>query len=143
MRLNKRESTTLPSGVFRCSIPDASGVLQNIYIGVYPEGYGAVEAKDLTFENSKQALSCTSTGGPPTTVSWMKNGEPLTVDGTTYVQTQVIIDTNSSIYITTLFIKVPDQNEVVGNYTCGVNNSRVTSELLHQTYSNTIEIQGR
>ena len=143
MRLNKRKGSTLPSGVFLCSIPDASGVLQNIYIGVYPEGSGAVEAKDLTFESSKHALSCTSTGGPPTTVSWMKNGDQLTVDETTYVQTQKIIDTNSSTYITILFINVSDHNEVIGNYTCGVNNSRSTSESYHQHNSTkTVEIQG-
>ena len=144
VRLNKKNNATLPSGVFGCAIPDANGQLQNIYIGVYPEDSGAVEAKDLTFDNSKQALSCTSTGGPPTTVNWMKNGDPLNVSGTTYVQTQEVIDTNSSIYITTLFINVPDQNEVVGNYTCGVNNSRITFESYHQqnTKTSPVEIQG-
>ena len=127
VRLNKKNTATLPSGVFHCSIPDVSEVVQNIYIGVYPEGSGAVEAKDLTFESSKQALSCTSTGGPPTTVTWMKNGDPLNVDGATYEQLQEIIDASSSTYITTLFINVCEQNDVIDVYSCAVSNDRISS----------------
>lgn len=32
VRLNRRDETTTPTGQFRCEIPDASGVLQNIFI---------------------------------------------------------------------------------------------------------------
>ena len=35
-----RNVITPPSGVFRCEIPDASGVRQNIYVGIYPQGVG-------------------------------------------------------------------------------------------------------
>ena len=34
IRLNRREGVTVPTGKFRCEIPDASGVEQNIYITV-------------------------------------------------------------------------------------------------------------
>ena len=34
------DSSTAPSGVYRCEIPDASGVSQNIYVGIYPLGDG-------------------------------------------------------------------------------------------------------
>ena len=33
-------STTAPSGVYHCEIPDASGASQNIYVGIYPQGDG-------------------------------------------------------------------------------------------------------
>ena len=33
-------STTAPSGVYHCEIPDASRTSQNIYVGVYPQGDG-------------------------------------------------------------------------------------------------------
>ena len=32
IRLNRREGTEYPTGIYRCEIPDASGELQNIYI---------------------------------------------------------------------------------------------------------------
>ena len=35
-------STTAPSGVYRCEIPDASGASQNIYVGIYPQGDGEI-----------------------------------------------------------------------------------------------------
>ena len=32
VRLNRRDGTTSPTGKYRCEIPDASGLMQNIYI---------------------------------------------------------------------------------------------------------------
>ena len=31
-----------PTGVFRCEIPDASGIRQNVYVGLYPRGDGEI-----------------------------------------------------------------------------------------------------
>ena len=36
-------STTPPSGVFHCEIPDASGTSQSIYVGIYPQGVGKIK----------------------------------------------------------------------------------------------------
>ena len=99
---------------------------------------GTVIAEDLTFDKTQQALSCTSTGGPPTTVSWMKDGQLLTVDGTTYEQRQIITNTSSSTYVTTLFVH---SNQVVGNYSCLVSNSRVTFNGSNESID--FEIQGQ
>ena len=35
-----RSGGTSPSGVYRCEIPDASGAIQKIYVGIYPQGVG-------------------------------------------------------------------------------------------------------
>ena len=35
VHLHRRNSTMMPTGMFRCEIPDASGVIRNIYVGVY------------------------------------------------------------------------------------------------------------
>lgn len=35
VRLNRRNDATMPTGVFRCEIPDASGNNQTVYVGVY------------------------------------------------------------------------------------------------------------
>ena len=40
VRLNRRNNATMPTGVFRCEIPDASGTSQIIYLGVYLQGEG-------------------------------------------------------------------------------------------------------
>ena len=40
VRLHRRNNAMMPTGVFRCEIPDANGVFKNIYIGVYLEGDG-------------------------------------------------------------------------------------------------------
>ena len=130
IRLNRRKNATFPTGVFRCEIPDASGTNQNIYIGVYSEATntGVVIANNLTFDKRQQALSCTSTGGPPTTVSWTKDGQSLTIDETIHQQRQIIMNAASGTYVTTIYIRYPtlDQHKIVGNYSCFVSNSRVT-----------------
>ena len=40
VRLHRRNSAMMPTGVFRCEIPDASMNSQDIYVGVYPQGDG-------------------------------------------------------------------------------------------------------
>ena len=40
VRLHQRGNTAMPTGVFHCEVPVASGVNQRTYIGVYPEGEG-------------------------------------------------------------------------------------------------------
>ena len=37
VRLHRRSNSTIPAGIFHCEIPDASGIIQRIYIGVYPD----------------------------------------------------------------------------------------------------------
>ena len=40
LRLFLRSGATSPNGVFHCQIPDASGALQRIYIGLFPTNAG-------------------------------------------------------------------------------------------------------
>lgn len=163
VRLHRRNNTIIPTGVFHCEISDANEANQSIYVGVYPADHkgagivmnemvymikktfhvGSVIAEDLTFDKRQLALSCTSTGGPPTTVSWMKDGQPLTIDGTNYQQRQIITNASSSTYVTTVFIRSFDKllHKTVGNYTCLVSNSRVTSNGSNQRTD--LEIQGQ
>ena len=42
VRLHRRNSAMMPTGVFHCEIPDASGTSQNIYVGIYPQGDGEI-----------------------------------------------------------------------------------------------------
>lgn len=145
VRLNRRNNATLHTGIFRCSILNTRNTRQDIYIGVYPlgSGEGVVHVSDLTLDENEQALLCTSTGGPPTTVNWIKDGQPISIDGATYKQRQIIVNTSRSTYTTTLFVHPLDQdhNKVIGNYTCRVSNSRVISHGRSQQVN--IEIQGK
>jgi hypothetical protein len=145
VRLNQRNNASLPAGIFHCSILNTSSIRQDIYIGIYPigSGEGIVYVSDLTLDENEQALVCTSTGGPPTTVNWIKDGQPIDIDGETYKQRQIVFNASRSIYRTTLFIHPldQDQNKVIGNYTCRVGNSRVSSSGKNQEMN--FEIQGK
>ena len=94
---------------------------------------GVVVVENLVFRREQQALSCTSTGGPPTNVTWTKDGRPLEINGTIYEQTQIILDATKSTFISTLLIRPGlNQSRVVGNYSCFVSNSRVVSKSHRQ-----------
>ena len=38
--LNRRNDALPPTGIYTCNIPDSSGVLTNVYIGIYLESTG-------------------------------------------------------------------------------------------------------
>ena len=40
VRLHRRRNSMMPAGLFHCEIPDASGINQRIYCGVYPDLQG-------------------------------------------------------------------------------------------------------
>ena len=53
-------------------IPDTNGTSQSIHVGVYPVGEGVVtinEPPNYSFDHD-QLLTCTSTGGPATTLHY-------------------------------------------------------------------------
>ena len=77
-------------------------------------------------------LNCTSTGSPPTTVSWTKDGAVLQ-DYTTY---QTLRDGETSTYDTFLTIDTT-LNELIGRYTCNVRNSAGQSNV------ESVSIQGK
>ena len=45
--LNRRSSAGVPTGVYRCLIPDAGDVLRNLYIGIYDDP----SAGEVTWDN--------------------------------------------------------------------------------------------
>ena len=145
VRLNQRNNASLPAGIYNCSILNTSNIRQNIYIGIYPigPGEGIVRVNDLTLNENEQALECTSIGGPPTTINWTKDGQPINIDGATYKQRKTIVNASRSMYRTTLFIHPldQDQNKVIGNYTCTASNSRIRSPGKNQQMN--FEIRGK
>lgn len=67
-------------------------------------------------------LTCTSTGSPATTVSWLRDGLPLTIDGSTFQMTQTVINRRAATYENVLIINDVQANIVDHTYTCTVAN---------------------
>ena len=121
----QRRNNAQTTGVFRCEIPDASGANQTLYVGVYPVNSGSSYITGLLYNQSTLTLTCNSTGGPATTVTWRKNGAVVEVDGTTYHQSQRVVNTRIATYENTLSSSTVAN--LVGTFTCTVTNSRGSS----------------
>ena len=98
---------------------------------------GAPNVTGVTFDRESRTLTCTSTGGPATTVTWTKDGAVITPN-TTHQQTQMIVDTVGGIYQNTLTIaqSVTGEN-LYGLYSCTVENSRGSSNRSEYFYGKT------
>ena len=101
---------------------------------------GVPSVTELTFDRESRTLTCTSTGGPATNVTWRKDGAVIT-PSTTHQQTQMIVDTVEGIYQNTLTIaqSVTGDN-LYGLYSCMVKNSRGSSNKTIHLYGKTIEL---
>ena len=77
---------------------------------------------NLTYQKESRTLTCMSTGSPATTVSWMKDGQPLTIDGSIYHLTQTVTDRVSSTYSNVLTVSEAAPSGVAGTYNCTVTN---------------------
>ena len=142
---------TAPRGIYHCEIPDANGTSQDIYVGIYPQGYGEIKhllisslfkilshaaspsITSLLFDRNSTTLTCTSTDGPPTTVSWMVDGVP--VNRSLYEQSQRLVDAERATYENVLFNN--DVANFVGTFTCEVSNVRLTNPV-----QETLELNG-
>ena len=72
---------------------------------------------DLTFDSDQLTLTCISTGGPATTVSWTRDFTTVITEGT---QT-VLNDPETARYTHTLNVTT------AGEYTCTVSNDKPSS----------------
>ena len=64
-------------------------------------------------------VTCVSTGSPATNVTWRRNGQPLTIDGSRYQLTQTVTNRSLSTYENVLTISDIDRC----SYTCTVTNA--------------------
>ncbi len=84
---------------------------------------GAVESVEVTYERASQTLTCTSRGGPATSIAWSVNGTLILADGSTYQHSQLIMDTSTATYLNRLTI-VSKSATLSGTYACSVGNAR-------------------
>ena len=135
-------------GVFQCIIPDGNGKKQSVFVGVYSNGTGMQKSlicglrasvsythtlwlticigipNSLNLTFNTPTLTCTSTGGPATIVTWKKNGQDLDMDGAVYTQNKVITDTQTAEYKSTLTLPERSITDFNSQYECVVENSR-------------------
>ena len=68
-------------------------------------------------------LTCTSTGGPASTVFWTNNNSAVTEDSTHNITSQVLTDPITATYTHTLTVT----GRLVGEYECNVSNNKPSS----------------
>ena len=86
----------------------------------------------MVFDRNSTTLTCTSTGGPPTTVTWKKNNIPVNMS--IYEQSQRLTNSMTAIYENVLFND--DVANFVGTFTCQISNARGTVQK-------TVELSGQ
>jgi len=121
VQLSRNPEGTM-TGIFHCDVPDANGTLQSFYVGIYTSTTGQVTIPDeinfqldteLTANTTEFTLTCPSTGGPATTVSWTRGSTMLS-------GTSQIVNTETGTYENTLRVTMKE----VGMYVCTVSNNR-------------------
>ena len=83
---------------------------------------GSPSITSLLFDRNSTTLTCTSTGGPPTTVTWRKDGQPI--NETLYEQSQRLVNAETATYENILSSNIIAN--FVGSFTCEVSNDRAT-----------------
>ena len=85
---------------------------------------GSPNVTNLTFDDESRTLTCTSTGGPASTVTWRRDGVVITPNAT-HQQTKRLVDSVNGTYQTVLTINSSvSQDDIVGTYNCTVENIR-------------------
>ena len=87
-----------------------------------PGGMMFTKDSDLNGESPQFTLTCTSTGGPATTVTWTRDSE--TVSGGVFSSTTVLNNTTTAQYTHTLTVT----GRLGGQYQCTVSNNKPSQD---------------
>ena len=94
---------------------------------------GALELTSLQFQLTSElnattptfTLTCTSTGGPATTVSWTVNNSAVTEDSAHNITSQILTDPETATYNHTLAVT----GRLEGQYECNVSNRKSSASV--------------
>ena len=126
-----------PSGLYRCEIPDSNGQNVTLFAGIYRAGQGiyfrlldyalmlwclGIPEISSPIEYNSSTLTCISSGGPATTVTWTRNNAPISE--TSAPQQQQLTDTATATYHNLLIITSSDIRDYRGRFACTISNSR-------------------
>ena len=147
VRMHRRRGGV--NGIYYCKIPDDNAGVQILYVGVYTKfnttgqltfiicrlclscfhlTSDILEVMPLQFQLTSElttttptfTLTCTSTGGPATTVSWTVNNHTVTEDREHHITSQILIDLETATYNHTLAVT----GRLEGDYECRVSNRK-------------------
>ena len=91
---------------------------------------GSPSVTSLRYDYQSRTLTCTSTGGPATNVTWRRDGAVITLN-TTHQQTKSLVDPVLGTYQTVLTIDPSvGQSDILGTYSCTVENARGKSSRM-------------
>ena len=129
--LRRRNDTNLPTGIYHCDVAVSGNTDRaTLYVGLYINGGkyltevikgqftiitgGSISiSEDIMINPDQRTLTCISTGGPATTVSWTRDSTPV-AEGTN----TVLNDAVTANYTHTLTMTI------WGTYTCTVANNK-------------------
>ena len=93
--------------------------------------------RSLDYNLTALTLTCTSSGGPVDSVTWLKDGSEVRGDSSVYDQTRTITDAVMGTYQHTLTGQ--DLSDFVGTFTCtvrdGVGNNDTRTLAINGNYS--------
>ena len=128
--LRRRNNASSPTGMYFCDIGDADGA--RFYVGLYiNEGKYLIElikgqlaiiggsvsiSETIVFDSDQRTLTCISTGGPATTVSWTRDSTTVTEGTNTVLNNPETAQYTHTLTVTTW-----------GTYTCTVSNDKPLS----------------
>ena len=144
VQLLRRTTTDPPlEGIFHCEVEDATFTQQTVYVGVYNSGggwfphksrvrcssycdailSGGVRVSEITLTvdsdlhgaSPQFTLTCISTGGPATTVTWTRDPGPVMGN-----EMSILNDATTAQYTHTLTVT----GRLGGLYTCTVSNDK-------------------
>ena len=139
----RRKTANSPSGIYRCDIAfNASepSAKQTFYVGIYANGgiyvqyictvehiyvLHHIDTGEVTFDSDQMTLTCISTGGPATTVTWTRDTITVTEGTETVLDDRLTAQYTHTLTVTT-----------GGEYTCTVSNNKPSSD------SGTITVPG-
>ena len=85
---------------------------------------GSPLVTSLGYDYQSRTLTCTSTGGPATTVTWRRNGAVITLNATHQQTTRVVYPVNGTYQTVLIIGPSVSQSDIVGTYSCTVENAR-------------------
>ena len=88
---------------------------------------GSLVISSLTYNTTSGFITCISTGGPATTVTWSRSGS-------SYQQSKIVVDPITATYHNLLTFTSSQISEYSGTFNCTVSNSRDSYSMVTGLY---------
>ena len=96
---------------------------------------GNLSSITLSYSYSSATLTCKTTGGPASIVTWSKDSVQIPSSSSTYQQSQRVKNTTTSTYLNLLIINSTNVSDYSGSFSVNVSNDRASSVELESTIS--------